>query len=82
MPSPDVTNRPGCQRTWRRPATAGTSSANSAVGSLSERSTSVPLAITLTGGHRNEVTQLIPLIDAVPPIRVVVGKPRRHHAGS
>jgi transposase len=37
----------------------------------------MPLAVTLTGGHRNDVTQLIPLIDAVPPIRGVVGKPRR-----
>ncbi|WIY00755.1 IS5 family transposase [Amycolatopsis mongoliensis] len=36
-----------------------------------------PLAVTLTGGHRNDVTQLIPLLDAVPPIRGVVGKPRR-----
>jgi hypothetical protein len=35
------------------------------------------LAVTLTGGHRNDVIQLIPLIDAVPPIRGVVGKPRR-----
>jgi transposase len=34
-------------------------------------------AVTLTGGHRNDVTQLIPLLDAVPPIRGVVGKPRR-----
>ncbi|MFG1648169.1 IS5 family transposase [Amycolatopsis sp. NPDC049252] len=36
-----------------------------------------PLAVTLTGGHRNDVTQLIPLIDAIPSIRGVVGKPRR-----
>jgi len=35
------------------------------------------LAVTLTGGNRNDVTQLIPLIDAIPPIRGVVGKPRR-----
>ena len=39
--------------------------------------TGIPLAVTLTGGNRNDVTQLIPLIDAVPPIRGVVGKPRR-----
>ncbi|KOV87614.1 transposase [Nocardia sp. NRRL S-836] len=37
----------------------------------------IPLTVTLTGGHRNGVTQLIPLIDAIPPIRGVVGKPRR-----
>jgi len=36
-----------------------------------------PLAVTLTGGHRNDITQFIPLIDAVPPIRGVVGRPRR-----
>ncbi|WP_439098535.1 IS5 family transposase [Amycolatopsis vastitatis] len=36
-----------------------------------------PLPVTLTGGHRNDVTQLVPLIDAIPPIRGVVGKPRR-----
>ena len=35
------------------------------------------MAVTLTGGNRNDVTQLIPLIDAIPPIRGVVGKPRR-----
>ncbi|GAA2276271.1 IS5 family transposase [Streptomyces hawaiiensis] len=29
----------------------------------------IPLAATLTGGNRNDVTQLIPLIRAVPPIR-------------
>ncbi|GAA4661228.1 hypothetical protein GCM10023214_61760 [Amycolatopsis dongchuanensis] len=35
-----------------------------------------PLAVTLTGGHRNDVTQLIPLIDPIPSIRGAVGKPR------
>ncbi|GAB3505115.1 hypothetical protein GCM10027521_60660 [Amycolatopsis cihanbeyliensis] len=37
----------------------------------------MPLAVTLTGGHRNDVTQLIPLTDAVPPIRGVVGRPNQ-----
>ena len=36
-----------------------------------------PLAVTLTGGNRNDVTQLIPLIDAIPPIRGIVGRPQR-----
>ena len=36
----------------------------------------IPLAWTLTGGNRNDVTQLIPLIDKVPPVRGVVGRPR------
>jgi transposase len=37
----------------------------------------IPLAYTITGGNRNDVTQLIPLIDAVPPVRGSVGRPRR-----
>lgn len=37
----------------------------------------IPLATTLTGGNRNDVTQLIPLIEAVPPIRGKRGRPRR-----
>ena len=36
----------------------------------------IPLAWTLTGGNRNDVTQLIPLLDKVPPVRGVVGRPR------
>ena len=31
----------------------------------------------LTGGHRNDVTQLLSLLDAVPPIRGLRGRPRR-----
>jgi transposase len=37
----------------------------------------LPLAVTLTGGNRNDITQLIPLLDAVPPIRGRRGRPRR-----
>ena len=37
----------------------------------------VPLAVTLTGGNRNDVTQLIPLLDTVPPVRGRVGRPRQ-----
>jgi transposase len=37
----------------------------------------IPLAISLTGGNRNDVTQLLPLIDAVRPIRGRVGRPRK-----
>ncbi len=29
----------------------------------------IPLAVTLTGGNRNDITQLIPLIDAIPAVR-------------
>ncbi|MFF0706501.1 IS5 family transposase [Streptomyces tendae] len=36
-----------------------------------------PLAVLLTGGNRNDVTQLLPLLDAVPPVRDRIGDPRR-----
>ena len=32
----------------------------------------IPLAVSLTGGQRNDVTQLMPLINAVPPVRAGV----------
>ncbi|WP_406460314.1 IS5 family transposase [Streptomyces sp. NBC_00111] len=35
-----------------------------------------PLAVSLTGGNRHDVTQLIPLIDAIPRIRGLRGRPR------
>ena len=31
--------------------------------------TGIPLAWTLTGGNRHDITQLIPLVDRVPPVR-------------
>ncbi len=37
----------------------------------------IPLAAIVTGGNRNDVTQLIPLLQAVPPIRGKRGRPRR-----
>jgi transposase len=37
----------------------------------------IPPAVTLTGGNRNAVTQLIPLVDATSPIRGRRGRPRR-----
>jgi transposase len=36
-----------------------------------------PLAVTLTGGHRHDVTQLIPLVEAIPPVRGRRGRPAR-----
>jgi transposase len=39
--------------------------------------TGIPLAITLTGGKRNDVTQLLSLVDGVGPVRGKVGRPRR-----
>ena len=35
-----------------------------------------PLAVLLTGGNRNDVTRLLPLLQAVPPIRGKRGRPR------
>jgi transposase len=37
----------------------------------------IPLAVTITGANRHDVTQLIPLVDAIPPIRGKRGRPRR-----
>ncbi len=39
--------------------------------------TGIPLAWALTGGNRHDSTQLIPLLDRVPPVRGKVGRPRR-----
>jgi hypothetical protein len=37
----------------------------------------VPLVCTLTAANRHDVTQLIPLIDAIPPVRGKPGAPLR-----
>ncbi|WP_285491685.1 IS5 family transposase [Amycolatopsis taiwanensis] len=37
----------------------------------------IPLQVSLTGGNRNDVTQLMPLIEAVPPVSGRRGRPRR-----
>ena len=36
-----------------------------------------PLAWTLTGSNQNDVTQLLPLLDRVPPVGGRPGRPRR-----
>lgn len=36
----------------------------------------IPLAVILTGANRNDVTQLLPLVDAIPPIAGRAGRPR------
>jgi transposase len=35
----------------------------------------IPLALILTGANRNDVTQLLPLVEAIPPIRGKRGRP-------
>jgi len=37
----------------------------------------VPLATTLTGANAHDVTQLLPLVDAIPPVRGKRGRPRQ-----
>lgn len=37
----------------------------------------VPLAAKLTGANRHDVTQLMPLVDAIPPVRGKPGAPLR-----
>ncbi|MCX5165191.1 IS5 family transposase [Streptomyces sp. NBC_00053] len=37
----------------------------------------IPLAVSLTGGNRNDITQLMPLLAKVPPVAGLVGRPRR-----
>jgi transposase len=39
-------------------------------------SAGIPLAVSLTGGNRNDITQLLPLIDTIGPVRGKVGRPR------
>ena len=36
----------------------------------------IPLAWAVTGGNRHDVTQLVPLIERVPPVRGRIGRPR------
>ncbi len=37
----------------------------------------IPLATILTGANRHDVTQLLPLVEAIPPVRGKRGRPRR-----
>ena len=37
----------------------------------------MPVSVTLTGANRNDVTQLLPLVDAIAPIRGTRGRPLR-----
>jgi transposase len=37
----------------------------------------VPLAVSVTGAHRNDVTQLLPLVDGLEPVAGKVGRPRK-----
>lgn len=37
----------------------------------------IPLAVTLTGANAHDVTQMMPLVEAIPPVRGHRGRPRR-----
>jgi transposase len=37
----------------------------------------LPLAFTLTAGNRNDITQLLPLLDKIKPLRGRRGRPRK-----
>jgi transposase len=37
----------------------------------------VPLAVSLTAANAHDVTQLLPLVDAIPPVRGKRGRPRQ-----
>jgi hypothetical protein len=37
----------------------------------------VPLAVTLTGGNRNDIAQLFPLVDGITPVAGKIGRPRQ-----
>ena len=37
----------------------------------------IPLSVSLTGGNRNDVTELEPLLEAIPSVRGRRGRPRQ-----
>ncbi|MTD56588.1 transposase [Amycolatopsis sp. RM579] len=37
----------------------------------------LPPAVTVAGGNRHDVTQLLPLIESIPPVQGRRGRPRR-----
>ncbi|MFC6366568.1 IS5 family transposase, partial [Nonomuraea thailandensis] len=44
---------------------------------LITEATGIPLAVILTGANRNDVTQLRPLLEAIPKVRGKRGRPRQ-----
>jgi transposase len=65
----------GGSKTGRSPVDRGRTGTGSKHHLITD-ATGIPLATTLTGGNRNDVTQLIPLFQAVPPVRGKRGRPR------
>jgi IS5 family transposase len=66
--------RAGGSRTASRPKTGPSPVDRARAGSkhhLITEAHGIPLAVSLTDGNRNDVTQLMPLIQAVPAVRAV-----------
>lgn len=82
MPSP-FPGRGGllpCQRPERGAQTGPSPADRGRAGSkhhLITNATGIPLAVILTGGNRNGLTQLVPLLEAISPVRGKRGRPRR-----
>ena len=72
LPRPGAQGRP---KTGPSPVDRAQDRARNTTSSPTARG--IPLAVTLTGGNRNDVTQLLPLIDKIPPVRGRRGRPRR-----
>jgi transposase len=62
---------------WSRAVADSSHARNGSKHHLLVDATGIPLAWSVTGGNRNDVTQLIPLVEGVPPVRGRVGRPRR-----
>jgi transposase len=72
--SPNEMSSKGGSKTGRSPVDRGRTGSKH---HLITDATGIPFAVTLTGGNRNDVTRLIPLVQAVPPVRGKHGRPRR-----
>jgi transposase len=67
-----------CSRDWGGPKTGPNPVDRARPGSKHHVATDangVPLSIILTGANRHDITQLLPLIDAIPAIRGIRGRP-------
>jgi transposase len=73
-PTPVTCRRKGGSETGPSPVDRGR---NGSKHHLLVDATGIPLAWTVTGGNRNDVTQLVPLVERVPPVRGRAGAPRR-----
>jgi transposase len=69
-----------CAGVWgaRRPARAQSTAQDAAPSTtLIACGRGTPLTVSLTGGNRNDISEMIPPVDATPPVRGWRGRPRR-----